>query len=299
LTVGARAPILAPMPAADLRADTTAIASGADYRLDVGRAWDFRLPSGGVIMTAALRAAAAAIADPAMRLLSATAIFCEPIHPGPVVITPTVLRRGASAIQTRTWLRAEGSSGCEVIATFARDRSGPDVVARRAPDVPPPEACADLLAGGAPMTRARFFDNLECRLARGVAPWVEGYAAGPARALRWFRYQHPQREAGTLDRLALPPIADTMPGALTHAIGPSDYRFYAPSVDLTLHVVDDTDREWILIDAFLGRAVNGWATGRAEIWDDRGKYLGAATQTMYLRTVTGDPPIVDASGHDR
>lgn len=303
------------MDAADLRADTTAIARDGAYHLELGRAWDFLLPSGGVVMTAALRAAAAAVDDPGLRLLSATAIFCAPIQPGPLVIRPIALRRGSSAVQTRTALVGAGATGprggahdgqapalgagatdgCEVIATFARERSGPDVIALAAPPVPPPDACEDLLAAGAPMSRARFMGNFECRRALGTPLWTDGFAAGPARYARWFRYRCPQRDGDRLDRLALPPIADTMPAALSQAIGPSDYRFYAPSVDLTLHVVDDTDREWILIDAYLGRAVGGWATGRCDIWDDRGKYLGCATQTMYLRTVNGAPPVVDAS----
>lgn len=286
------------MHPADLRADTTATAAdGGTYRLTLGTAWDFLLPSGGVVMTAALRAAAAAVGDPAMRLLSATAIFCEPVAAGPIAIEPVVLRRGNAAVQTRTALQAPaGTRACEVIATFARDRSGPDVIAAAAPRVPPPDACADLLAAGSPMTRARFFANLECRLAAGTPLWSPGFTAGPARYARWFRYRVPQRDGDALDRLALPPIADTMPAALTQALGPGDYRFYAPSVDLTVHVVDDTDRAWILVDATLGRARAGWATGRADIWDDRGKYLGCATQTMYLRTVSGAPPVVDASG---
>ena len=287
--------MLRAMDAADLRADTTAAAHGGVYQLALGRSWDFLLPSGGVVMTAALRAAADAIADPGLRLLSATAVFCEPIQPGPIAIEPTILRRGASAVQTRTALHAPGSSGCEVIATFARERSGPDVLGVPAPAVPPPAACADLLATGSPMARARFFANLECRLARGTPLWADGFRAGPARYLRWFRYRVPQRDGDHLDRLALPPLADTMPAALTQAIGPSDYRFYAPSIDLTVHVVADTDREWILVASTLGRAVGGWANARAEIWDDRGKYLGAASQTMYLRTVTGEPPCIDAS----
>lgn len=284
--------------AADLRADTTATAAGGAYHLALGRAWDFLLPSGGVVMTAALRAAADAIGDPGLRLLSATAIFCEPIAPGALVIEPVILRRGGNAVQTRTTLRAPGSSGCEVIATFARERSGPDVLATPAPAVPPPDECLDLLAPGSPMTRARFFGNVECRLAAGTPLWSGGFVAGPARYARWFRYRVPQRDGDVLDRLALPPIADTMPAALAQALGPGDYRFFAPSVDLTVHAVDDTDREWILIDARLGRARAGWATARAEIWDDRGKYLGSATQTMYLRTVSGAPPVVDARGRD-
>jgi acyl-CoA thioesterase len=105
----------------------------------------------------------------------------------------------------------------------------------------------------------------------------------------------PQRDHDRFDRLALPPIVDTMPAALSQALGPGDYRFYAPSVDLTLHVVDDTEREWVLVAATLGRARAGWATARVDLWDDAGRYLAFGCQTMYLRTLAGTPPTVDAS----
>jgi acyl-CoA thioesterase len=288
--------MLSAMEPASLSADTTPSRTlDGGYTLDLGRAWDFLLPSGGVVMTAALRSAALAIGDDDYRLLSATAIFCEPIAPGPLTITPHILRRGHGAIQTRTQLGALGSAGCEVSATFARDRTGPEVHALRRPDVPPPEQCPDENAVGSSLSRARFFGNLEVRLAAGTALWDAGFAAGPGRHARWFRYRVPQTRGSLFDRLALPPIADTMPAALAQAIGPVDYRFYAPSVDLTVHVVDDTDRDWLLVVATLSRAHRGWATGRAEIWDDRGRFLACATQTMYLRTVSGTPPVVDAS----
>ena len=78
--------------------------------------------------------------------------------------------------------------------------------------------------------------------------WTDAWSEGPARYARWFRYRVPQRDAaGRFDRFALPPLIDTMPTALHRAIGPGAYRFYAPSLDLTAHVVDDTQREWLLV----------------------------------------------------
>ncbi|MEZ4402396.1 MAG: thioesterase family protein [Kofleriaceae bacterium] len=277
---------------ADLRADTTVAAGAAGLAL--GDRWDFALPSGGVVMTAALRAAAAAL-DPAERLLSATATFLEPVRPGPVTLAPTVLRRGASASQVRVALTAADSRGCEVAATFARDRPGPDVRGAACPDVPGPAACPDLTGADSPLGRLRFFTNFDVRLAGGTPLWGPTFAAGPARYLRWFRYRVPQRDGALLDRLALPPIVDTMPAALTRAIGPGPYRYYAPSVDLTLHVIDDTDREWLLVDVAVPRARAGWATGRAEVWDDQGRLIATACQTMYLRTLAGPAPVVDAT----
>jgi acyl-CoA thioesterase len=291
--------VIGPPEPADLRADTTPASLGdRRYTLTVPRHWDFLLPSGGVVTTAALRAAAAAIGDAGYRLISATAIFCEPIHPGAVELDVEVLRAGGAAVQTRIQLRPPGSPGAQVLATFARDRSGPDVRGARMPDVPPPAACPDLLVedGRNPHLKARFFHNVECRLARGDRLWTPEFRAGPARYARWFRYHHAQRDDdGRFDRLALAPIADTMPAALTQAIGPGSYRFFAPSLDLTLHVIDDTEREWVLVSAYVRRARAGWAIGEAELWDDEGRLLAVASQAMYVRGVAGEAPVRDAT----
>jgi len=291
--------------AADLAADTTPVpTAGAPgetrrgYALTLSSQWDFLYPSGGVVMTAALRAAAAALADPDYRLVSATAIFCEPIKPGAVELDVELLRVGGAAVQTRTHLHPPGSAGAQILATFARERTGPDVRGARMPTVPPPAACPDLLAddGKNPHLRARFFGNVEMRLARGHRFWTDEFQAAPARYARWFRYHRPQRDAaGRFDRLAHAPLADTMPAALTQAIGPGAYRFYAPSLDLTLHVVDDTEREWLLVSAYVRRARAGWAIGEAEVWDDTGRLLAVASQAMYVRTITGAPPVRDAT----
>ncbi|MCE9579187.1 MAG: thioesterase family protein [Deltaproteobacteria bacterium] len=285
-------------PAADLVVDTTPHARGdGRYLLDLADRWDFLYPSGGVLVTAALRAAALELADDGLRLASTTAIFCEPVKPGPLELEVVVLRRGGAAAPVRIVASANQLRAYEVSATFCRDRPGPDVRGLAMPDVPLPDACPSILDAhpSNPHPRMRFFNQFDVRMARGDRFWLPGWTAGRARQARWFRYRAPQRTADGLDRLALPPIADTLPGAMTQAIGPGDYRFYAPSLDLTVHVVDDTDREWILVDAEVPRARVGWAIGRASLWDDTGRLLAIVSQAMYVRTLTGAPPMVDAS----
>jgi len=298
------------MAPADLAADTEPAPAGPGrYRLDVPDRWSFVLPSGGVLMTAALRAAERELADPGLRLGSATATFCAPVRPGPVELAVHVLRRGGATAQVRVGARPAGppaaaddaadAAGYEVVATFTRDRAGPDLVGARMPDVPGPDASPPVVDDHPrnPHPKARFFAQVDCRMARGARVWLPGWDAGPARQARWFRYLVPQRDAaGRLDRLALPPLADTLPGALTQALGPGAYRFYAPSADLTLHVVDDTEREWILVSAFARRARAGWAIAEAELWDDAGRLVAFATQLMYVSSLAGTPPVVDASG---
>lgn len=277
---------------ADLAADTAVQPRGdGRYAVTLPSSWSFVLPSGGVLATASLRAAAAELAEPALRLVSATTIFCTPLAAGPIELEVRVLRRGGSAAQVRIAARGPGVDdvGLETVATFARDRVGPELRGRRPPAVPPPDQCAPFVE-----SRAPFFVNLETRLAAGSPLRGPGQVAGPARYARWFRYRVPQRIDGLLDRLCLPPIADTMPAAMAQALGPGDYRFYAPSLDLTVSIIEDTARDWVLVACDVPRAHAGWAVGRAELWDDEGRLLAIASQGMYVKNLTGTPPSVDA-----
>ena len=296
---------------ADLATDTAVRADETTpgrYHLTLPQSWDYLLPSGGVVMTCALRAAEAELAEPLLRFASATTIFCTPIHATALVADVTVLRRGKSTAQVRVTMRerdakpdpedpTDNSRGLELTATFLRDRKGPDV---RSVAMPAVRSLVDALpvedgASNNPHARFRFYQQLECKIAEGERYWTEGLVAGPARYARWLRYKTPQRDAeGRLDRLALPPLIDTMPTALHRAIGPGPYRFYAPSLDLTTYAIDDTTREWLLVAVTMRRARAGWAIADAEVWDDEGRFIGFGSQAMYLHSLAGEPPTVDA-----
>ena len=298
---------------ADLAADTAVRADEAvpgRFHLTLPDRWDYLLPSGGVVMTAALRAAESFLGEPLLRFASATTVFCTPLRATALVADVTELRRGKSSAQLRVALRhkdaipdpedeSDNSRGLELLATFLRDRKGPDVRG-----VPFPDRVRSLdtalpvedSAGNNPHNRFRFYQQLECKIAEGDAFWTPALEAGPARYARWLRYRTPQRDAqGRLDRLALPPLIDTMPTALHRAIGPGSYRFYAPSLDLTTYVVDDTTREWLLVAVTVRRAYHGWAIADAEVWDDEGRFIAYGAQAMYLHSVSGEPPVIDAS----
>jgi len=294
------------MSFADLAVDT-AVRADPDvpgrYTLTLPDHWDYLLPSGGVVMTAALRAAEAHLADPTLRLASATTIFASPIHPGRCVADVHLIRRGGSTAQVRVIFRhtqeKAGEPGLELVATFTRDRKGPDVIGVGFPATVTPRADALDAADGAannPHTRFRFYHQLDCLIGDGEPFWRPDFAAGPARYARWFRYKVPQRDAdGRFDRLAIPPLVDTMPTALHRAIGPGPYRFYAPSLDLTVYTVDDTLRDWLLVSVTVRRAKAGWAIADAEVWDDEGRFVAYGAQAMYLHSLSGDPPVIDAS----
>jgi len=287
---------------ADLAVDTAVRADPSTpgrYHVMLPDHWDFLMPSGGVVMTCALRAATAELGDPALRFASATTIFCTPIKNGPLVADVFVLRRGGSTAQLRVALRdGSGEPGLELLATFMRDRKGPDVRGVAFPDV---KALADALpvediGRHNPHARLRFHQQFEYKLADGERFGEPDFVPGPARYARWARYKTPQRDAvGRFDRLALMPLIDMMPAALHRAIGPGSYRFFAPSLDLTTYVIDDTTREWLLFAVTARRAKAGWAIADTEVWDDEGRFVAYGSQAMFLRGVAGEPPVIDAS----
>ena len=261
------------------------------YIADLPEDWSYVTPSGGVLMTIAMRAMMAELSDPTLAPVSATTLFCSSVPAGPMEIRVEVLRRGNAAAQLRAALTSTAmpGPGLEVSATFTRQRQGPDVHGIEAPEVPLPEDCLDADDRASSSARAPrrwpFFDNLDIRLAVGEPMWRPGWTGGEARTAFWYRYRVPQLLGACLDPLALPPIADTMPSALTRRLGPEQPRFYAPSLDLTVHFLEPSKTEWHLVDARCQRARGGYATADADIWNGEGKLVARATQTMMLRRV--------------
>lgn len=281
-------PSIAP---ADLSADTAVQkldASPGSYSAALPDSWSYQDPAGGVLMTVALRAMTAELNDPALRLVSATAIFCERVPRGPMTIRTEILRRGGAAAQVRGALAPLNTPGpgLEVSATFARHREGPDVIDAEMPDVPGPEHAEPYSESDNPILRRRLpiQHNFDLRLARGHKYWLPGWQAGRAEIAQWYRYlRHPKLPDGRLDPLAIPPIADTMPTALRMKVGPDYPAFVAPSLDLTVHFLDDTTSEWLLVVTRCRRALAGYATAEAEVWSADKKLVAFATQTMMLR----------------
>lgn len=273
-----------------LTRDTTPVRVGPGrYGLEISDAWSFRDPSGGVLMTVALRAAAIELGDARLRIRSATTLFSSSITSGALVIEVTVLRRGGTAAQLRVNIRNAGSDGpgMDVLATFARSRNeGPSFVQSQAPAVPPPSEC-ELLETDKPF-HGQFvppiFSRWETRLAYGSNWWRSDWEPGPARVGRWMRYREPVvLEGGALDPLALPPVIDWMPPSMIQRLGPNFEPFFAPSLDLTVHFLADTTSEWLLLDAETRFAGDGYASASVHVFEPAGTLVGYGTQMWIHR----------------
>jgi acyl-CoA thioesterase len=261
------------------------------FTADLCTDWNFLTPSGGVLMSIALRAMQLELDDPELRPLSANTLFMSPLPAGPMEIRVEILRRGAAAAQ----LRAELSSttlpgpGLEVSATFARRLSyGPEFTDAIFPDVPMPED----VPAQKPEERPAFFDNLEIVQVEGPAVFSNaGWEASDALVTRWYRYRVPQLDAaGHFDRFALPPIIDNMPPAAFARIGSAGPPLHAPSLDLTIHFLDDCDDEWLLLRHRAKKAHEGFGTADVEVWSRGGKLIAVGTQMMIFRSMPANPP---------
>lgn len=111
--------------------------------------------------------------------------------------------------------------------------------------------------------------RVEERLAVGLPPWDTTSPRTRAERCQWFRFDEPPvRSDGTLDPLGLVVLADIMPGAVGERVGPSGEMWFAPSVDLALHLLDDDWRSpWVLGRSTARHAGDGYASDDMALWD--------------------------------
>jgi len=271
-----------------------AVAPG-HYRATLDHSWDLvPLPQGGIVTSLALRAASHEVATPTLSVRTSTSVFAGQVAAGDLEVHVEILRRGRSAVQAVSTVRNVGAdAGTTVVAVFGAPRRGPSFVDVRRPDVLPPLECppyeqdmpAELVALGTPP----FWTRVEVRRALGHAPWVE-FAPTSSDAASWLRFRDPPVLAdGSLDPLAVVTLADYMPGSIGEKTGNAGPRWFAPSTDLSVHLLEPLRTEWVLAHARARWAGGGWASAEATLWDERGTIVAYATQMM-LFTILDDAP---------
>ena len=264
------------------------------YRAALGHGWDLLpLPQGGVVSSFALRAATEEVANPEAPLRTSTTVFAGQVLPGELEIDVQVLRRGRSAVQVAASVRNAGATaGATVVAVYGSSRKGPTFVDVCPPIVPAPLDCpryedsmpAEIAALGPPP----FWTRVEVRRALGHAPWAE-YVPTTSDSASWLRFEIPPvRPDGSLDPLGVLTLADRMPGSVSEKTGSEGPRWFAPSADLTVHLLEPLRTEWVLAHDRARWADDGWASAETTLWDQRGTIVAYATQMM-LFTILDDP----------
>jgi acyl-CoA thioesterase len=257
-------------------ATTTVAEVGANrYEGSIDTSWNLRpLPQGGIVSALALRAMADALADPTQVLRTLHTTFVSQVAHGPVSIDVELLRRGRSMSHLRAEVSNRGvPRGHLTTGIFGSTRPGFSFTDLAPPtEVPPPAQCRSfrdpLPAAAAGFEPMEFWTHrVEGREALGHAPWEE-YTPDRAERAMWYRFDEPPYlDDGTVDPLALVVLADTMPGAVGEKVGPQDRMWFAPSIDLTVHLLDVCRAPWILAHNRARFAGDGYASADMALWD--------------------------------
>jgi acyl-CoA thioesterase len=249
--------------------------SRGTYRASIDESWNLRpLPQGGVVTAIAVRAMTRALERPEQSLRTLHTAYVAPVAHGEVVVEVSVLRSGRSMSHLRAEVRNPGAThGHVTTAVFGSTRRGFDFVdldpprdftplseSRSYRDPPPP--------GVEPFPPMPFWDRLvQGRTGIGHAPWEE-YQPDRAEHGTWYRFDDtPLLDDGTLDPLALIVLADTMPGAVGEKVGRRTTGWFAPSVDLTFHLLDRCRAEWVFAHSRARFAGGGYASVDIALWD--------------------------------
>jgi acyl-CoA thioesterase len=264
------------------------------YAATISPAWSLVVaPQGGVVAAIAARAMQAELGA-RQPLRSFHGVFASPVPVGAVEIEVRVIRSGRSISQAQAIVRGVGAeTGFTALAAFGNERPGFAYTESLMPDVPGPADCVSYrdpppAESGMPDEPLFPFwrEVIEGRPALGHAPW-DPSPRRAAEVATWFRFEHfPGDEHGRFDPLALLVAADMMPSAVFEKLGSAETGWFAPSVDLTVHLADVPTGAWILNHNRAHYAADGYASAEAALWDPDGRngptLLAWATQIMFF-----------------
>jgi acyl-CoA thioesterase len=271
------------------------------YAAAISENWNLRpLPQGGFVTALALRTMADALDHPEQRLRTLHTAFVAQVACGAVEIDVELLRAGRSMSHVRAEVKnIDTPRGHVTTGIFGSTRPGfaftdlePPIGVSPPADCPsfrdpPPEGVEFAFE---PMP---FWDQLvEGRPVLGHAPW-EDYVPDRAERAMWYRFDEPPMlDDGTMDPLAVVVLADTMPGAVGEKIGPQERYWFAPSIDLTVHLLDDCRSPWLLAHNRARFAGDGYASADMALWDcgpegtDAPRLVAYATQLFLFTFLT-------------
>jgi acyl-CoA thioesterase len=251
------------------------------YSAELDDRWNLRpLPQGGIVTAIAVRAMQDELAHGEQRPRTLHTTFAAQVADGLLEIDVEVLREGRSMSQLRAEVRNAGTGrGHLTTCVFGATRDGFAFTDVRPPaEIPNPIDCRsfrDPPPEGTPEFEPMPFwtELVEGRPVLGHAPW-DDYIPDRAERAMWYRFNEPPMlNDGRLDSIALIVLADTMPGAVGEKVGRTERPWFAPSVDLTVHLLDDCRSQWVLAHNRARYAGDGYASADMALWDcgDDGK----------------------------
>jgi len=244
------------------------------YEANIDERWNLRpLPQGGIVTAVAVRAMEEELNRPEQRPRTLHTTFAAQVQDGSVEIDVDPIRIGRSMSHLRAEVRNPGADrGHLTTCIFGAPREGFAFSDLGPPArIPRPDACRsfrDPPPVGADFEPMPFWESLvEGRVVEGHAPWEE-YLPERAERVLWYRFDEPPMSPdGRIDQLSLVVLADTMPGAVSEKVGLTERPWFAPSVDLTMHFLDECRSHVVLAHNRARFAGDGYASADMALWD--------------------------------
>jgi acyl-CoA thioesterase len=255
-------------------------------RATLSNAWNVMYVFGGTTMALGVSAARAALSQPDFNLLSTTCTFLSPVQAGAIELDTRTLRKGKGSEQIAVDLfeGANQSPSLHLVASFGPRREA-DLVHVDVPfptRIKPSDIPEHIPRPGSSMLMIPYYHSVETR----VVPRADEQPRAPSdsRWLGWFRFKNTPRTAeGELDPLAYVAACDMIAPALRELRGKRAAPMLVVSLEITLHFFARTRGEWILQDARIYQAGDGYVSGIINLWDEQERLLGYALQRAVLR----------------
>lgn len=229
--------------------------------------------NGGYLMAVCLAALRREVPLPDPLVVSA--FFLRPAAAGPVEIATELVRPGRRIATGEAQLRQGGKEIVRLVASFTDFAATPD--GRRLelgakPELPPPDACVDPIAGRSPLRRPGIANQVEWR---AVEPpgWVLKRPGGDPTLTMWMRW----RDGRPTDVASLPLFVDALPPPVLD-LGETG----SSTVELTVHVRGVPAPGWVAGRSTTRHVGGGYHEEDFEIWDETGGLVAQSRQLAIL-----------------
>jgi len=228
--------------------------------------------NGGYLLTLCVQALARELAPPDP--LAISAFFLRPGEPGPAQLRTEIARSGRRVATGEARLIQQEREIVRAVASFSdlAAADGPTDVRNAPPDLPPPEECLDLTAGGS-LPGVTITDRFDYRLPQ-LPGWVQGAPTGEPHSEFWIRF----KDGRAADTIALPGIVDAAAPVLL------ELGHASITVELTVHVRGRPAPGWLACRVFTRHLIDGFHEEDFEIWDGAGRLV---VQSRQLGLVPG------------
>jgi acyl-CoA thioesterase-2 len=230
---------------------------------------------GGVGMAASIAAMERTCGRP---VIWATAQYLSYARPPSVVdLDVRVAVQGRHTSQARVTAHVGDNEILTVNAALGQRPDSDRWQGAQAPQVPPPEACAESERWN-PQT-LDLHSRIEVRIAQG-AHWGGVHPEGGSpdgRLVLWIR----PRGGEPVDASMLAIMADHVPSAVGAALGRSAG---GNSLDNTIRLLEPVATDWVLCDTTIVGIARGVAHGAMRLYAQSGVLMASASQSMIVRS---------------